>query len=163
MDRGRYEEALASFRDGLARLHKMGDRPRLEMTIRLNLCELYLTWGRLPDAEDEVRRAEESAIQNNFSRQLVRLYVIMGKLRGLEGDETGFVFFEKAVELAQGGGDPSPRMEAEIYRAYAEFRRQIGEAEEARALLERARELLDKVGDGVALAKVDEELSQLNG
>lgn len=162
-DRGRHDEALSCFRDGLARLHTMGDhpRPRLEMAIRLNLCELFLDWNRLPDAEDEVRRAEETAIQNNFSRQLARLYVIMGRVRGLQGDETGFVFFEKAIELAQ-GGDPAPRQEAEIYRAYAEFRRHLGEHEEAAAYLERARELLVTVGDGARLAEIDEDLSRLH-
>lgn len=160
-DRGHNELALASFRDGLARLHEIGDHPRLEMQIRLNLCELYVDWGRLPDAEDEVRRAEEAAIQNNFTRQLARLYVIMGRVRGLQGDETGFVFFEKAIELAQ-GGDPSPRTEAEIYRAYAQFRRKLGDRDEATAYLERARELLEAVGDGARLAKIDEELSELH-
>ncbi len=161
-ERGRHEEALASFRDGLARMHALGgDHAVLEMTLRLNLCELYLDWRRLPDAEDEVRRAEEAAIQNNFTRQLARLYVIMGKVRGLQGDETGFVFFEKAIELAQ-GGEPAPRVEADIYRAYAEFRRRLGDRDEAVAYLERARELLEGVGDGARLAKVDEDLSQLH-
>lgn len=159
-DRGRHEEALSCFRDALVRLHNMGDRPSLEMAIRINLCELYLAWRRLPDAEDEVRRAEEAAIQNNFTRQLARLYVIMGRVRGLQGDETGFVFFEKAIELAQ-GGEPAPRLEADIYRAYADFRRLLGDRDEAAAYLERARELLESVGDGARLAKIDEELSQL--
>lgn len=158
-NRGKFDEALASFRDGLARLHAMGDHPGFEMAIRLNLCELYLEWRRLPDAEDEVRRAEEAAIQNNYTRQLARLYVIMGRVRGLQNDETGFVFFEKAIELAQ--GSDTPRQEADIYRAYAEFRRQMGERDMAAAYLERARELLESVGDGARLAKIDEELSQL--
>ncbi len=159
-DRTHNDEALASFRDGLARLHELGDHPRLEMAIRLNLCELYVDWNRLPDAEDEVRKAEEAAIANNYTRHLAQLYVIMGRVRGLQNDETGFVFFEKAIELAQ-GAEPAPRQEAEIYRAYAQFRNRLGDRDEATAYLERARELLESVGDGTRLAKVDEELSEL--
>lgn len=158
--RERHAEALIHYREALARLHDAGAPRELEMEVRLNLCELYLEWDRLPDAEDETRHAEELAIMQNLTHQLARLYVLMGKLRGRQRDETGFVFFEKAVELCR-GREPSPRLEAEIYLEYALYRRAFGEIEESRAYLERAREVFEAVGDASTIARVDAELSHL--
>jgi tetratricopeptide (TPR) repeat protein len=158
--RGDHAAALASYREALSHLHSTRRSPRTEMSIRLSLCELYLDWGRLPDAEDEIRRTEELAIVNNLTRQLARLYILMGKVRGRQGEETGFVFFEKAIELCR-GREPSPRLEAEAYMEYGLFRKHFGDLDEARAYLERAREILDDAGNGSLLARVDAELATL--
>jgi len=157
--RQRYAEALAYYREALARLPGAGRDAGLEMAIRLNICQLFLDSGRLPDAEDEIRRAEELAIARNLTRPLARLYVVMGKVRGRMGDDSGFVFFEKAVELCR-GMEESPRLEAEIYLEYGRFRRELGDWEESRAYLERAREILETLGDGSAVSRVDSELGQ---
>ena len=159
--RERYDEAQAVFREALARVR--GGRwrdPRLEMSIRINLCRLYQAWTRYPDAEDEVRRAEETAIVHNLTRDLARLYHIMGQVRGQQGDFTAFVFFEKALELSR-GAEPAPRLEAEVYVAYGRFRRSSGDLEEARGYFERAREILEDLGNGPMLAAVDAELATL--
>jgi tetratricopeptide (TPR) repeat protein len=158
--RGRRPDALARYREALAMLQNTEPDPRLEIAIRLNMCDLYLEWGRLPDAEDEIRSAEGTAIIHNDTRDLARLYLVMGKVWGLQGDDTGFVFFEKAVELCR-GSEPMPRLEAEAYLEYALFRKQMGEPEEARAYLERAREILEDVGNGPLLARITAELSRL--
>lgn len=159
--RERRAEALAGFREALARLQGAGgSEPRLEIAIRLNICQLYFEWRRLPDAEDEIRNAEETAIVHNATRDLARLYLVMGKVRGSQGDDTGFVFFEKAVELCR-GPEPAPRLEAEVYLEYGLFRREFNDQEEARAYLERAREILDGGGHDPLLARVDAELAQL--
>lgn len=137
-----HAEALTLYLEALNKLPRAGGTPELEMEIRLRICELFVSWGRLPDAEDHVRRAEETAIMNNLTAQLARLYVLMGKLRGRQGDEQGFVFFEKAIELCQ-GAEPAPRLEAEVYREYGLFRTELGERDEGLAYLQRAREILE--------------------
>lgn len=158
-EQGHNDEALSLWRTALAELHGSSDH-KLEMTIRFNMSQLLLDWGRLPEAEDEVRRAEERAIVLNMNQQLARLYVIMGKLRGKQKDETGFVFFEKAIELCQ-GASPYIRLEAEVYREYARFRQDLGDREEALAYLGRAREILESSGDTALLARVDSDLQQI--
>jgi tetratricopeptide (TPR) repeat protein len=160
-DMGRNAEAIASWLDALAELHRAGGGdPRLEMQIRLNMCRLYLEWGRLAEAEDEVRKAEALAITNNFGDALARLYLLMGKLRGRQNDEAGFVFFEQALEQCQ-GALPSPRLEAEVYREYAQFKFDLGEREEAIDYLGRAREILETSGHEALLIKVENELEQM--
>ena len=158
--RVRHVEALARYNEALARLAGSRRDPSVEMEIRLNLCELYLEWGRLTDAEDEIRRAEELAIEHNLTERLARLYVIMGRVRGRQGDDTGFVFYEKAVELCR-GQEPWPRLEADVYLAYALFRKDLGDLDECRAYLERAHEVYEAIGDGAELARVDGELARI--
>ena len=58
--------------------------------------------------------------------------------------------------------EESPRLEAEIYLEYGRFRRELGDWEESRAYLERAREILETLGDGSAVNRVDSELGQLH-
>lgn len=158
----RYPAALACFREALARVKTAQEGgPRLEVAIRLNLCRLYLAWDRLPDVEDEVRRAEEIAIVHNLTRSLAQLYVIMGWARAAQEDERGFIFFEKAVELCR-GSEPSPRLEAEVYLEYGRFRKALGDRDEARGYVERAREILETLGNGPMLAAVDVELAALD-
>jgi tetratricopeptide (TPR) repeat protein len=158
--RGRHTDALVRYREALARLRGTERSPRLEMDIRLHICRLHLEAGRLPVAEDEIRRAEDLAIVHNLTRQLARLYVMMGQVRGAAGDETGFVFFEKAIELSR-GREASPRLEGEAYLEYGRFRRAFGDHDESRAYLERAREIFDAQGDRPMCALIDSELSGL--
>ena len=157
---GNVDGALAHYRDALARLHKAGSSVALELDIRLDLCQLFLDGQRLPDAEDEIRRAEESSIVHNLTRQLAHVYVMMGKMRAQQHDETGFVFFEKAAELCR-GTEPFPRLEARVYLEYGLFRQQLGSREEARALLERAQEILEDFGSSAALVEVSAQISDL--
>ena len=158
---GRPTDVLATYREALGRLPLVGADAPLELLVRMRLAELYLDLGRLPDAEDEARRAEEIAIVNQLQRQLVRVYVFFGKIRGRQGDENGFVFFEQAIELCR-SGESTPRLEADVYREYARFRTTMGDRHEARAYLERARDLLAPFADEVALERIDQELRQLD-
>lgn len=160
VDKGQRDAGLARYREALSRLHRAAKNPRLEMSLRLNICRMFLDSGRLPDAEDEARRAEEIAIIHNFTYELAGLYALMGRMRGMDRDETGFVFFEKAIELCQ-GPDPFPRLEAEVFREYGLFRSTLGEREEAVAYLERAREILEGLGDRATLAQIEGDLAQL--
>jgi tetratricopeptide (TPR) repeat protein len=158
---GKTADVLANYREALSRLPVANADPVLELAVRLRLAELYLELGRLPDAEDEARRAEDLAIAHQQRGSLARVYVIMGRLRSRQGDETGFVFFEQAIELCR-SGEPARRLESEVYREYARFRTAMGDRHEARAYLERARELLEPFGDDVARERIDEELRQLD-
>jgi tetratricopeptide (TPR) repeat protein len=158
---GRTVEVLGTYREALSRLPMTGACPTLELAVRLRLAELYLELGRLPDAEDEARRAEELAVTQQQTRALARVYLLIGKMRGRQGDENGFVFFEQAIELCR-SGEPAPRLEADVYREYAAFRTTMGDHHEARAYLERARDLLQPFGDESALARIEQDLRQLD-
>ena len=148
----RYYEALAGLPPGL--------HPEVEMEIRLNIAELHIAQGRLPGAEDEIRHAEELAIAHNLTRQLAQLYMVLGRVRGSQGDEAGFVFFEKAIELCQ-GREPEPDVEAAAYLEYAKFRRGLGELDECRAYLCRAHELLAESRDSEVKARIQAELAEV--
>jgi len=158
---GNTAEVLGSYRDALNRLPVASADPVLEIAVRVRLAELYLELGRLPDSENEARRAEDLAISHQLPWSLARVYVIMGRLRGRQGDENGFVFFEQAIELCR-SGEPARRLEADVYREYAGFRTTMGDRHEARAYLDRARDLLVPFGDDVALARIDQDLRQLD-
>jgi tetratricopeptide (TPR) repeat protein len=157
---GRTNDVITSYREALKRLPQNGDDGLLEITVRMRLAELYVTLGRLPDGEDEARCAEELAITHHQPRLLARVYILMGKLRGRQGDENGFIFFEQAIALCR-GAEPAQRVEADVYREYAAFRVVFGEVGEARAYLERARDLLEPFGDDAALDRVDSALRNL--
>ncbi|MFN2570649.1 MAG: tetratricopeptide repeat protein [Gemmatimonadales bacterium] len=158
---GKKAEVLASYREALSRLPMAGGDPVLEILVRLRLADLYLDLGRLPDADDEARRAEDLAITQQQPASLVRVYIMMGKLRARQGDDTGFVFYEQAIELCR-GGEPSRPLEAAVYREYAQFRITMGDRHEARAYLERARELLQPFGDTVAIERIEQEIRQID-
>jgi tetratricopeptide (TPR) repeat protein len=158
--RGNHAEALAHFREALVRLPVLERDPHADLAIRLEISQLFLDTDRLPDAEDEIRRIEELAIVHNLSRDLARVYILLGEVRARQRNETGFVFFEKAIELSR-QGDPAPRLEAEAYLAYSHFRSTFGEMDEARACLERARDILDMVHDPLLEHAVETSLARL--
>ncbi len=94
-------------------------------------------------------------------RPLAQIYMLMGRLRGAQGDETGFVFFEQALELVK-AVERSVATEAEVCHAYGLFRGRLGQQDEARAYLERARELFDSLGEAVERERVEAELRALS-
>jgi tetratricopeptide (TPR) repeat protein len=158
---GRYTAASAAYREALAWAQRAPRDPGLELSVRLNLAELDLDAGRLLEAEAELRRAEQVAIAANVIRRLAQIYALMGRLRGAQGDETGFVFFEQAIELAK-VLERSVATEAQVYLAYGQFRSKLGQQEEARAYLEHARELFDSLGEAVERDRVEAELRAIS-
>lgn len=158
---GRAEVAIAAFREALAWTRRREPDPALETRVRLHLAELLLGAGRALEAEDEMRRAEQLAIAANLSARLVRIYTLMGAQRGRQGDETGFVFFEQAMALCR-ALERSPALEAEVCYEYGVFKHHLGQRDEARAYLERARELYEAVGGAATLERVRAELEQLS-
>lgn len=155
------QASLASFREALAWLMRGGRDPRIECGIRLHLAELHHAAGRDVEAEEEMRRAEKVAIGHDLGRRLVQVYTHLGALRGRQGAETGFVFFEQAIALCQLLG-PAPTLEAEVYHQYGIFKAGLAHPEEARGWLERAKELFITSGGGASLELIDEELRHLS-
>jgi len=157
----RFGRAASAYREALAWVRKGQPNPGVEVSIRLNLAEMYLLTDRALEAEEEIRRAEELAIGENLPRRLIEIYSLMGKLRGQQGDETGFVFYEQAIELCRTMDCP-PALEGEVYYGYGLFRGKLGNREEARAYLERAREIFESVGGGSELVRVRNELQRMS-
>lgn len=158
-DLGRHAAALAAYREALAWARRSQENGRLESAIRLHLAEFMLDAGRMLEAEEEMRRAEQLAIAAHAREPLVRIYMLMGTLRGREGDETGFIFFEQALALCRAFGR-RPSLEAEVYRQYAQFKRGLGQEPDAQAFLERARELFEAAGEEAGLAQVRADLDE---
>jgi tetratricopeptide (TPR) repeat protein len=158
---GREGPASAAYREALAWSQRAPGDAGLELSIRLNLAELDLAGGRLLEADSGLRRAEQVAISGSMMLRLVDVYTLMGRLRGAQEDETGFVFFEQAIELAQ-ALQHSRATEAQVYHAYGLFRSRLHQQDEARAYLERAREILDSLGEAVERERVEAELRAMS-
>lgn len=158
--RGRPAEAIVGYREALAWVQRAGGDPRIGCGIRLHLADLLLSLDRTTEAEEEMRLAERLAIGHDLGRRLVQIYTRLGALRGRQGAEMGFVFFEQALALCR-VLEPTPTLEAEVYHQYGLFKSNLGRMDEARAWLERARELLATSGGGPSLELIDSELDQI--
>jgi len=154
---GRPGPAAAAFREALAWVRRDQHDAGLDVTIRLHLAELLLDTGRWLEADEEMRRAEQLAITSNQTRGLVQIYTLLGTLRGRQGDETGFVFFEQAIALCRALEGPLLD-DARVYHAYGLFRQVCGGPDEARAYLERARGIFRSLGVDAEVERVDAAL-----
>ncbi len=157
---GDHAAAAAAYREALAWARRADRDHRFLVEIRINLAALHLGADRLLEAETELRRAEELAIAGNLAGRLASIYVLLGTLHAHQHDETGFVFFEQAIVLAR-SVVASPRLEAEAYTAYGDFKRRLGQQEEAEAYLERAREIYRTAGLAPAAAPASRSIGTL--
>ncbi|MGA9835808.1 MAG: tetratricopeptide repeat protein [Gemmatimonadaceae bacterium] len=160
-DLGMSSRAASAFREALAWLRNGKEHVELEVFVRYHFAKLHVEEGRFLEAEDEIRRAEEFAISANLLRRLAQLYSLLGSMRGLQGDETGFVFFEQAIALAR-MLDRSLLLEAQVYRDYGVFMVRLDRREEARAYLTRAREIFESLGASGDLELVDADLARIS-
>jgi tetratricopeptide (TPR) repeat protein len=133
----------------------------LQSGVATDLAELCANEGHLTQAQEWGRVAEEHAIRAGSAYTLGRMYQARGNIARAIGDEDGFTFFEKALEIARDKGYPF--LEAETLTEYAELRRQTGGIEEAEAYLERARELFIQLGLTQNLARADRALAEIRG
>jgi tetratricopeptide (TPR) repeat protein len=157
----RHGRAANAYREALAWLRKGTGNPGVEISIRLNLAEMHLQGDHILEAEEETRRAEALAIRENLPRRLIQIYSLMGRLRGHQNDENGFIFFENAVELCRSIDCP-PALEGDVYYDYGLFMSKLGRRDEARGYLERAREIFESVGGASELARVRTELQKMS-
>ena len=127
--------------------------------IASDIADVCLRQGHQSQAEEWGRVAEEHAIRSGSAYMLGRMYQSRGNIARVHGDEDGFTFFEKALEIAREKGYPF--LEAETLRDYAGLRRQTGGTEEAQAYLERARELFQELGAVREVARMDAVIAEL--
>lgn len=112
--------------------------------IAIDMASTHMEEGHLSEAERWSRQAEEHALASQSPYILAFMYQGRGNLARARGDDDGFTFYEKALEIARAHG--FPYVEAETLVDYAGLRLQTGGVEEAQAYLERASEIFDQLG-----------------
>lgn len=155
-EHGDLPAAEAVFRDALARRPE----PRWEVTVRCNLGDVLLRQGRLFEAQDEARRAEERAIVHRLIADLVEVYGLLGGIARARADEEGFVFYEQALNVCHERGLPK-KDEAAVLHGYGLLHGACGRPAEARAYLDAARETYEALGFLPELARVDEDIAAM--
>ena len=154
---GNTDDAIAAGREALAWSEAPAADPLVRIDILLEMADVYASSGLLFDADNELRRAEELAIAKRLSDRLIDVYVAMGKVCAIRGDETGFVFFEQAADLCHALA-PLTSREGRVYEEYGNFRIRFKEPEEGLAHLQRARQIFEAAGDRASLARLSREL-----
>lgn len=154
-DQERYDDARHFYEQAL----ELPLSSVLKCALAIDLAEIWLHEGHLTAAEEWVRTSEEHAIRSGSAYTLGRMYQGRGNIARARGDEDGFTFFEKALEIAREKGYPF--LEAETLRDYAALRRQTGGLEEAEAYLERAHELFAQMGFTPNRARVEGALEEI--
>jgi tetratricopeptide (TPR) repeat protein len=155
-EHGELDAAEAVFREALG----LDVEPRWEVTVRTNLGDVLLRRGRLFEAQEEARRAEELAIVHRLIEDCVDVYLLLGGIARARVDEEGFVFYEQALRVCHERGLPR-KTEAAVLHGYALLHGACGRPAEARAYLEAAREIYDALGFLPELARVDGDLAAL--
>ncbi|MFL5384765.1 MAG: tetratricopeptide repeat protein [Longimicrobiaceae bacterium] len=153
---GDLAEAEAVFREALTRRLE----PRWVVTMRSNLGELLIRQGRLFEAQEEARKAEEVAIVHRLIPTLVPVYGVLGAIARARCDEEGFVYYEQALNVIHERGLPR-KEEAAMLHGYAMLHAACGRPVEARAYLDAAREIYESLGFAPELARVDADLASL--
>lgn len=151
----RYDDAREYYEQSL----ELPVPPAVRCALATDLAELCLHDGHLSQAEEWGRASEEHAIRSGSAYTLGRMYQGRGNIARARGDEDGFNFFEKALEIAREKGYPF--LEAETLRDYAVLRRQIGGLEEAQAYVERARDLFTQLGSTQNVADAERVLEEI--
>jgi tetratricopeptide (TPR) repeat protein len=131
----------------------------LRSLIACDLTELCLRGGRNAEAEKWGRVAEEHAIAAGSPYNIGRVYHVRGVVATARGEEDGFTFYEKALEISREKGYLS--LEADTLLDYARLRRKTGGAEEAEAYLERALELFGRYGAVVNAERAEKLLAEI--
>jgi tetratricopeptide (TPR) repeat protein len=131
-----------------------------ELTLRVNLGYALVAQGRLLEAEEEARRAEEIGILARLVPDLVDVYDLLGTVARHRGDGEGFVFYEQALAICRERELP-PRQEAALYLGYGRLAAACGRADEGFAYLELSREIYARLGLEPELARADEALDVL--
>lgn len=153
------QERLAEAREAYTSGVNLSVPSSLKALIAADLADVCLKDGYVTQAAEMARVAEEHAIASGSPYTLGYMYRNLGNLARARGNDDGFTFFEKALQIAREKGYPS--LEAETLADYAELRRGAGGVEEAEAYLERARELFVELGSPQNLARVDRALEEI--
>jgi tetratricopeptide (TPR) repeat protein len=131
----------------------------LRSAIATDFAAWWLGEGHITQAEEWGRVAEENAIAAGSPYTLGAVYLGRARIALARGEADGFIFFEKALEIARSKGYPS--LEAETLLDYALLRAQNDGVEEAVAYLERSCELLRGLGAMSELERAEAALARL--
>lgn len=151
----RYDDARTDYMAAL----KQAVPAWLRSTIATDIAAWWLQAGHLTQAVEWGWVAEENAIRTGSPYLLGAAYLARGRIALAQEDADGFIFFEKALEIAREKGYPS--LEAETLASYAALRAQNGGQEEAVAYLERACELFRGLGALGELEGTERRLAEL--
>jgi tetratricopeptide (TPR) repeat protein len=151
--RGHEMRAEAAYREALA----LPLEPLPELTLRVNLGHSLATQGRLLEAEEEARRAEEVGILARLIPDLVDVYDLLGAIARHRRDEEGFVFYEQALSICRERELPR-KTEATIYHGYGKLKLACAQVEEGVEYLELARGLYAELGLATELGRVVADL-----
>jgi tetratricopeptide (TPR) repeat protein len=133
----------------------------LRATIEIDLAESFLADGQLSQAVRLGREAEEHAIAARSPYYLAHVYRGLGNIARASGDEDGFTFFEKSLQIAR--QKDYRLVEGETLVDYARLRTRMGEFEEAQAYLEQARQIFSALGAVQEHARAEAGLRDLGG
>lgn len=128
--------------------------------MRVNLGEALRGQGRLLEAEDEARRAEEVAIVHRLVPDLIDVYNLLGSIARDRCDEEGFVFYEQALRVCHERALPR-KTEAAILNGYGQLHLACERPDEGRGYLEAARDVYRALGFARELGRVEEHLTKL--
>jgi len=109
-----------------------------------DLAAYHLDVGLTADALRLSRMSEDLALASRVPYALIEMYRTRGNILRRMGDESGWVHFERALEIARRTGHRYA--EAEVLLDYAPMREMIGDPEEAAAYREHALGLLRELG-----------------
>jgi tetratricopeptide (TPR) repeat protein len=154
-DQGRHAEAHAVLSGAMDLPVPAG----LRGLIAADLAVLCLRDRRMGNAREWGRVAEDHALASGSPYSLGRMYHIRGKVETADGEEDGFTFYEKALEIAREKGYLF--LEAEVLLDYSELRRRSGGGEEAEAYLERAAQLFRCLGSPRRMEAAESALASL--
>jgi tetratricopeptide (TPR) repeat protein len=103
--------AQAALRESLAWIRRAGGDPVLELEVRCALADVALARGLPRGAEEELRRAEQVALDHGPWSPLIDIYTRLGGVRcRAPGEETDHAcqFFEEALALCRTFAAPPP-------------------------------------------------------
>jgi tetratricopeptide (TPR) repeat protein len=155
LEHGDLDAAEAVFREALAEAEG-----HWELTIRVNLGETLMRQGRLLEAADEARTAEEVAIVHRLVPDLVDVYNLLGAIARERCDEEGFVFYEQGLRVCHERGLPR-KTEAAVLHGYGLLHCACGRPEEGRGYLDAARDVYRALGFAPELARVERDVEKL--
>lgn len=152
---GRENPAAAEkvYREGL----QHSQTPFWEMRLRINLGQSLVSQGRLFEAAEQARRAEDLTILYRTISFLVDVYLLLGAIAREQKDEDGFVFYEQALGVAREQNLPPIKVSG-VYHQYGLFLLACCRDAEGLTHLEHARELYHELQLPVETAKVEADL-----
>lgn len=152
---GALDLALEHYRNALA----LEIPASFRVGISIDMAEAWLLSGDVSKANDWIHRAEEEAIAARAPYVLGRVYQARGNIARKAGVEDGFVFYEKALEIARARG--LRLLEGETLMDYAMLRTQMNAWDEARSYLQLAGKIFEDAGAEPELEKVQDLLGTL--